>query len=313
MCDDKGRFMKKRAAIMLTALAVAVLLAIPLCGCQSAGTDTPDATEAASEADESAFDGIDRFEVKFVLDPTKVLGEDLLVQDAYRQEWNLGEHESSRVRVAFLETDERDFESFGWLNRVRKKDTQDYATLCYKKRYKLEGDDLASTKAEARSDGFDLEALASDDDVVVKLEWNTSAQTLSIDYQAKLEGIDFPDEDSARQLAAAHMPAIEQNLGNGTDGKALMERTRYAGPVDYKEYRGSFGEDADCSFKVEIWTLKEGARPNDCIAELSFEVGSYEEAEEYRAYWLSVLEPADVLSSEDGMKTPMVLDAYLGD
>ena len=97
-------------------------------------------------------------EVKYLLDPEKVLGEDgKLTEEVLKILGWTGKVKNRGMQ--FLDTAEKAYNDAGWSNRVRIKQGDEEYDITFKKRYAVENGDIEAALTLAAQDGFtaDLE------------------------------------------------------------------------------------------------------------------------------------------------------------
>ena len=123
---------KGRRNIVLMAAAVLMIAALlPFGGILKAHSTVKE--EAVKEEEKiSVLEGLS-CEVKFLLDPEKILDGEGHLKQEWEQAFGIAE-EWRPIDVMYLETQDRDFQQEGWINRLRWKSGKKKAERTYKKR-----------------------------------------------------------------------------------------------------------------------------------------------------------------------------------
>ena len=126
---------------------------------ETTGTDELSAEDVPSDdlsTDDLPSDDLSQYdlsyEVKLLLDSQKVLGDDHLLKEEWKQAFGITE-DYLPIEVMYLDTPEKDFHREGWINRLRLKSGKKKAERTYKKRYPVAGADLAAACEAAKKDG----------------------------------------------------------------------------------------------------------------------------------------------------------------
>ena len=132
-------------------------------------------------------------EVKFLLDPEKVLEDSQHLKQEWEQAFGITEGWRP-IDVIYLETPDRDFQQEGWNNRLRWKDGKKKAERTYKKRYSVTDLDIAAACEAAEKDGFRISGKGAEPDgekgFEAQIDWGYAEMTLSfsLDSSAVLKG-----------------------------------------------------------------------------------------------------------------------------
>ena len=312
-----------KAAFQKTFTLALSAAAALLCVACAAGTEPrADAVESRTDAAEMQADDAEKpddvetfpCEVKFLLDPAKVLKEDGRFTEQFRS-WFAFNEEYRPIEVIFLDTEDRAFSSEGWVNRLRWKEEKKKAECTFKKRYSADGegeDAIVSLLAAAAADGFDL----TDGSVSAEYDWGYSKLTLSLDWEesVKPEGHESLEELSPEEAVDFMKKAMPQALADWKEegwGIKQLEKALSAGPVHVLRADGMW---EDLEITAEIWPIGKdpgGTGTAVYIAELSFKAGDLETAARKRMELTRFLDEKGVLLHEDSLKTQKVLDTWL--
>lgn len=244
-------------------------------------------------------------EVKYLLDPEKVMGEDgKPTEEALKLLGWTGKVKNRGMQ--FLDTAEKAYNEAGWSNRVRIKQGDDEYDITFKKRYAVTDGNIEAALALAAQDGFtaDLE------DYEAELDWGHSKLTLSISTETSVEKVGYDDtvlpnaEDSIAMVKAAMPEAVKAVAAD-------IEKATVCGPVYYPRYTGEL---AGMELDIEVcFITNQKTGETECVFEVAFSADTYEEAAAKRDEIAKILKDAGVLLEQDGLKTNKILNAYLGE
>ena len=248
---------------------------------------------------------IDGVEVKYLLDPEKVLGEDKQpTEEALKLLGWTGKVKNRGMQ--FLDTAEKAYNGAGWSNRVRIKQGDEEYDITFKKRYAVENGDIEAALTLAAQEGFtaDLE------DFEAELDWGHSKLTLSIAYEESVDKVGYDDtvlpnlEDS---IAFVKQTMPEQVKAVAAD----IEKAILCGPIYYPRYTGEL---AGMELDIEICAITNAKTgETEYVCEVAFSTDTYEEAAPKRDEIAKILKDAGILLEQDGLKTNKILNAYLGE
>ena len=247
--------------------------------------------------------GIDGVEVKYLLDPAKVLdAEGKPTEEVLKLLGWTGKVKNRGMQ--FLDVEGKLYNAAGWSNRVRIKQGDDEYDVTFKKRYTVENGYIAAALALAEADGF-VKGL---EDYEAELDWGYNKLTLSISYEESVDKVGYDDtvlpslEDSIAMVQGA-MPEFVKAVD------ADITKAVLCGPIYYPRYTGEL---AGMELDIEICAItnqKTGA--TEYVFEVAFSTDTYEEAVAKRDELMKILDDAGVLLKEDGLKTNKILNAYL--
>ena len=241
------------------------------------------------------------FEVKFLLDSTKVLGSDNVplkdLQDLFAVK------KTNQRVVLYIDSSDRTFNNGGWINRVREKEGKKNIELAYKKRYAVQGTDVNAAIEKAIKDNPSL----ADGRYEAEIDWGYDKMTLSFTNEVKIDkpkgGLKGMSQADLVSALMANMPFDENGWMFARFKSATIPNVRIAGPVDYIRYMGSY---KDVEIDIEVWQVKDSV-----ITELSFEADNLESATALRNEIMGILDGRGILLHKDSLKTNMILDAYI--
>lgn len=295
-------------------------------------TEEPSAEDVPSDdlpTDDISSDDLSQYalsyEVKLLLDSQKVLDDDHLLKEEWKQAFGITE-DYLPIEVMYLDTPEKDFHHKGWINRLRLKSGKKKAERTYKKRYPVAGADIAGACEAAKKDGFiipdksenskktdEKEKSAADEIFEAGIDWGYEKMTLSLSCEdsAKLKGHDSLASitgDEAKAFLLEAMPDIEANWKQSQWGIAAMERAEAAGPVRFMRAKGNL---EGWEITVEICSLVDKNNDEESyIVELSFDADDYSTAADGKAQLMEYLDQKEILLHKDSLKTTKILDAW---
>ena len=279
---EKEKIMGKTKLFKIVVLAIAILLV---------------SASAAFAAESMSY----AFEVKFLLDPDKVLDADHVpVKDL--QDLFAVKKTNQRV-VSYVDSADRKFDNGGWTNRLREKEGKKNIELAYKKRYAIEGTDIAGALEKAIKDNPRI----TDGRYEAEIDWGYEKMTLSLTAEVKIDkpagGLKGMSDADIISTTLANMPQDEAGWMFAKFKSSKIANARIAGPVDLIRYTGSY---KDVEIDIEVWNVK-----GNYIAEISFESDDMETASALRTEIMGILEGKGILQHKDAHKTQLILDAYL--
>ncbi|MBQ8537877.1 MAG: hypothetical protein IJ461_10805 [Clostridia bacterium] len=244
-------------------------------------------------------------EVKYLLDPEKVLGEDGKPTEEVLKILGYGGKVKNRG-MQFLDVEGMAYNEAGWSNRVRIKQGDEEYDVTFKKRYTVENGDIDAALTLAAQEGFtaDLE------DYEAELDWGYNKLTLSIATESSVAKVGYDDtvlpnlEDSiamVKETMPEALKAVEADIG-----AAVL-----CGPIYYPRYTGEL---AGMELDIEICAItNQKSGETEYVCEVAFSTDTYEEAVGKRDEIMKILDDAGILIKEDGLKTNKILNAYLGE
>lgn len=247
------------------------------------------------------------YEVKLLLDSTKVLdGSGLLTPDILSK-FNLSS--PKQTNVEYFDTNNLNLDGSGWNVRFRKKESKDNYELNYKKRYAIQNGDIEAALTLANSEGFDI----TDDNYEAEVDWGYGKQTLSISLDKKVStslngALGLPSEAVTRGLLLDNLPGKLKDWSASNWGKTQLQLARAYGPVLTSKYEGSWnGLEVD----VEIWPIRNAAGTGiEPLVEISFKTTNYNNASTNRTALINSLNDKGWLIPADGLKTQLMLSRY---
>ena len=257
---------------------------------------------APALADPMAIDGV---EVKYLLDPAKVLdAEGKPTEEVLKALGWTGKVKNRGMQ--FLDVEGKLYNEAGWSNRVRIKQGDDEYDVTFKKRYAVENGDIAAALAKAEADGF----VAGLDGYECELDWGWNKLTLSVATEESVAKVGYDDtvlpnlEDSIAMVEGAMPDPVKAVAADIT--KAVL-----CGPIYYPRYTGEL---AGMELDIEICAIpNQKTGEIEYVFEVAFSTDTYEEAAAKRDEIAQILEATGYLLKEDGLKTNKILNAFLGE
>ena len=321
--------------LILTVLLSAVLAFAT--ACSSAGNGAPNAAASSSAAtgretaayvlsqdnlssEELSSEDLSlidlSYEVKLLLDPQKVLDDDHLLKEDWKQAFGIT-NDYLPIEVIYLETSEKDFKREGWINRLRLKSGKQKVECTFKKRYPVTGTEIAAACEDAKKDGFVLpdktDKETGDNLFEAGIDWGYEEMTLSLSAKdsSKLkdnESLASLTDDEAKAFLLKAMPDIEADWKQSQWGITTLERSRTVGPIRFLRAKGNLENQ---NVTIEIWPVMDKDKDEEhYIVELSFKTDDFTTAAEGKAQIIDYLDQEGILLHEDSLKTTMILDAW---
>lgn len=234
------------------------------------------------------YDKIPATEVKLMLKPKAALEKGFALSPALTELFDISGEVKDRL-VWYVDTPNQKLRNWGWSVRFRQ--SGDELELTYKKRYSESGYRamLQTPLAGAFGQAFQPE-----------IDLGYSKKTISFSYVRNLRAEETPDELESRRFALLNCPDLLTHWQGRNKGFAHLCKAQLFGPVEAKNYRGSFD---GIEIKVEVWKLK------GYIAELSFDVDSRSSAE-IKKQVVRLLLSGNMLEPVNTLKTDALFDAY---
>jgi len=263
---------------------------MPASGCGPAAVVPPDPAAPA----------VERYEVKFGLQPARVLSPagasiDSVDIPALRTVFNIDQVGPERLVVRFLDSCDQGLQGMGWAVRLR--EAAAATQLTYKKRFPLSNE---AETAGALKDVATARLLAdhSHFDPKVEVDWGPSRATLSVTLETKLP--ESPPADP-RSAAVQHAPPAMKGDAHALD--ALRSAVVH-GPVQARRWEGRWPGKND-TLHVEVWQIGSAL-----AVETSFKSKDREKAAAGREVLQKLLQKEGWLSSEESFRTDAVLKAH---
>lgn len=264
---------------------------------------------------------VPNYEVKLLMDPAKVLDDDMKLKDSVKSEFKI-KKKPIKMSIQFIDTHEKVIREAGWNLRIRKSEGEENLGLTYKKRYPVTISsppnptaDIDAQVSNAHGDGFDKSS-----GFVAQIEVGLSKQTLSISYNDDAsgkgyDGMDLPHAKDSRKILTAKAPQhfsslSASTLGSGSEGP-LADAVVY-GPVDAKRYKGQWGDFP--KLYIEVWPIR-AALDDPTLkptVEASFKTDDVTSALKGLHDLKELLQEKGWFSALDSLKTNMIMDYYTG-
>ncbi len=254
-------------------------------------------------------------EVKFFLDPSKVLDGNEIPNDALRKSFKIAkdaQKNPEKISMQFLDGAGQELNQEGWNIRFRKIQGEDQIQLTYKRRYPVVIS--GSVPDEAEREGFN-EATANDFDA--EFEWGYYKQTLTFSADKKAARADknslaLPDTWIARELAAGdNLPEQVRRRNEVGWAERILAGACVYGPVSGTRWRGSHA-DIGSKIAIEVWAVQTTNEADTTpMVEISFKPEKYDEqAKLAREQLKMLLEANGWLLKKDNLKTQLILEHH---
>lgn len=250
---------------------------------------------------------VPNYEVKLLLDSDKVLNSNKELKKSYCTLFNTDKN-YKEISVLYIDTEDKAFNSEGWINRIRVKEDSSKFELSYKKRYTVSGGNITAALAKANTEGFD----SSDTNYEAQIDWGYNNMTLSITRNKEVSNkgygeLELPKKSEAISILKKEMPGKEVDWKGSNWGIKLIENGKKYGEVYYKKYKGQY---EDISYAIEVWKIvNQTTGKTEYITELSFKEDTYEAANIRRTKMMNVLDNYGILVHGDSLKTQKVLNS----
>lgn len=257
---------------------------------------------------DAASNMVPDYEVKLLLDPSKVLGSDYKLTGSVKTAFGMPDT-VTKMNVQFLDTIAKDIYNNGWSPRIRKMEGENDFELSYKKRYAITGDDINAALTLANQEGFD----SGDTNYEAQVEWGYQKKTLSITRtksgsKSGYSGMDLPSLSDSRSLLINNAPdKFDDWLYNGW-GTSKLSYSRIYGPVLAKR---SIGTWSGLQIYIEVWPIKNAAGTGtEYIVEASFKTNSASTASLKHDQLIAYLQSKGWFLPQDSLKTQLIMDRY---
>ncbi|WP_329458366.1 hypothetical protein [Streptomyces sp. NBC_01497] len=252
------------------------------------------------------------FQVKLLVDPTKILGSSGTPLAAANSAFGLGK--ASGVEAAeYLDSSSRQLENEGWSVRVRHDDADDQVKETYKKRYAIAGD---GTDADALDDALDqaaddsFDADEEDYDAQVDLSYNQATLDFSDDKKADADGLGsgkLPSAADARDDVVNDLPGKLDDLGSKNFAADILAGAHIYGPVVQTDYPGTLAGQA---VELQITPMHGAPGGSGYWAEISADATSLPKAVALRTSIVNALNAHGWLIPQNAFKTEQILATY---
>jgi len=262
----------------------------------------------APEPAAAASNMVPNYEVKLLMDPSKVLGSDFKLTSTVRSAFGMPDT-VTKMNVEFLDTNAKDIYNNGWSPRVRKTEGENDFELSYKKRYAITGSDINAALTQANNDGFN----SGDTNYEAQVEWGYQKKTLSITRtksgsKSGYSGMDLPNLSDSRSLLINNAPDKFNNWLSSGWGTSKLSSSRVYGPVLAKR---SIGKWSGMELYIEVWPIKNAAGTGtEYVVEASFKTDSQATASSKHDELVTYLQGKGWFLAQDSLKTQLIMDRY---
>jgi hypothetical protein len=285
----RGDRRRLRLGIVTATAALAVSVAVP--------------AHAADHADPG-------FQVKLLVDPTKILGAGGTPLATADTAFGLGK--ASGVEAAeYLDSTSRQLQNQGWSVRVRHDDNDDEVKETYKKRYAIAGDGtdaLDDALDQAADDSFDADE--EDYEAQVDLSYNQATLDFSDDKKADAKGLGtgkLPSAADARDDVVDDLPGKLDDLGSKDFAANILAAAHIFGPVVQTNYPGTL---AGHTVELQITPMHGAPGGSGYWAEISADATSLPAAADLRDDIVDALNSRGWLIPQNAFKTEQILATY---
>ncbi|WP_333608608.1 CYTH domain-containing protein [Arsukibacterium sp.] len=253
------------------------------------------------------------YEVKFLLQPAKILQADNSVKPEVLAQLKLTDAKTEQFRVGYIDSDARSLGAAGWSMRLRKRADQQAHRLQYKKRYPLQANEqhevLDAAISQARADGFDI----ADPAFKVEIDWGLHRQTLSFAYTttpnfALADALAMPSPESVLPLLPELAPkAMPPQLLT----KAPLQIYGYV-PFDrYSKKSVKLAKQQFNELTLEVWHYPASEQQAGFnLVELSFAATGSAQASALRQSMLQQLTEWGWLAEQQQLKTQLTITHF---
>ncbi|MFD0679205.1 MULTISPECIES: hypothetical protein [unclassified Paenibacillus] len=248
------------------------------------------------------------YEVKLLMQPSAVLGSDNKLTSTVRSAFGMPET-VTKMNIQFMDTDNQDIYSNGWIPRIRKTEGESKFELTYKKRYPISNGNIDAALTLANLEGFD----STDTNYEAQVEWGYQNKALSISTtktasKSGYSGMDLPSASDSRKLLKDNIPGkMDDWLYNGW-GTDMLDDSRKFGPILAKRYIGTW---SGIKTYIEIWPINNAAGTGtEYIVEISFKTTSSTTASQKHDELITYLQNNGWFLAQDSLKTQLIMDRY---
>lgn len=244
---------------------------------------------------------IEQHEIKFFIDSSKVLNEIYELKSDIISLFQISEKPKLR-EILFIDTANQDMYKVGWILRNRKK-TNKYE-LTYKKRYKINDNNVNSALNELRDDFKEIDSKSK-----IELEWGYTNKTLSLSLE---RNEDKPNALATTSLSVEELQkmfienAPEQFINfkkNQNWGVEQISKSKAYCLIHSIEYTGRWN---DTDLDIDIWSRKINDN-TDIVVEISFKATDENIASQQHSKLKDFLYSSGLLITKDFSKTQWAL------
>lgn len=248
------------------------------------------------------------YEIKAQLGSSITIGTDKKLSCDFSSNFNV-KIPSQQSTGECPQTNVKEFNERGWINRIRIKDAKTSFELTYKKRYRIENGNIQAALDLANSEGFDINATSYD----AQVDWGYNQMTLSFANQKTMkntgyDNLELPDLQASIEILTDKIPGKLNDWEYKNWGQETLKECKIYGSILFSKYKGEFeGKEID----IEIWPIK-GANGVgiDYFTELSFKEDDFRVANDLRTRIYNYLDKEGVLLHQDSLKTQLTLSRY---
>jgi len=254
---------------------------------------------------QTASDLVPNYEVKLLLNSSKVLGKDDKLHSEVLKAFAMPDS-VTKMSIQFVDNTDKAIYQSGWSLRIRKVEKKDKFELNYKKRYPISNGDIDGAVAQAAKDGFSAAG-----DYKPQVEWGYEKQTLSLSYEKKatddtITGMNLPDAEVSKKMLSKKPPAELEKTGEV--GINSLSVPKIFGPVHAKRSTGTW---KDLEVDIEIWPIRTAnGEGMENVVEASFKADDHASALQGHGALMEFLKEKGWFKPGDSLKTQLIMDRY---
>ena len=254
-------------------------------------------------------------EVKFLIDADQVLDSNgnLLAEIAYLF-GGFGRDRGRSITMQFMDTPDQVFNAEGFINRIRYRNWNQPAEgyqLTYRRRipiWPVNHENIQVAINLADTEGFG--------DWDMSLDWSYNSAVLTLSYTVNTIhqiSSQLPNTMDSKNLLINYMPEHITSLYSAKLLEAFNDITVH-GPVTFRRYEFNFPGTTQRILRIEVMPIRTmDGTGIDYIVEVSFELeneGRLEVIYASRNEIKDILENADILLPDSGLRTSTILERY---
>jgi hypothetical protein len=252
------------------------------------------------------------YELKLLVNPAPTLDDGFKPRSEVFDAFPFDAHKT--IVMQFVDSARRELDAANWYVRLRAFDDDAKLELTYKKRYKIDGDNIDGALTEAVNDGFEADSKKYEPQV----EWGRKSKTLTLSRKAdpppaEPDPLDLPGERKSREHCAAAIPArLEQQVSKGWVSDVFAVAHLY-GPVRGERWKCSWESERSGQLEVsiEVWHIRgKPGQKVQRVVEVSVKEDDRARAQTIQAELQAFLAEKGWLLDEEVLKTQLILKRY---
>jgi hypothetical protein len=251
---------------------------------------------------------VPNYEVKLLMDPTKVLGSDFKLLPTVLSTFAMPTT-VTKMNVQYMDTNAEDIYNNAWSPRIRMMEDASSYEINYKHRIPITGGNINAALTTANSQGFD----SSDTTYEAQVEWGYQQQTLSISRDkthsnSGYSGMDLPNQKDSRSMTISEAPDKFDDWLYNNWGTAQLGVSRIYGPILAKR---SIGTWSGLQLYIEVWPIENAAGTGiEYTVEASFKVDDSTTASSKHDSLMAFLQSKGWFLAQDSLKTSLIMQRY---